>query len=373
MASSRTRRFDAGGRACQICGHSPLRHYNWLNRYVLNVIKQHGYSGPGRDAMVTLRKEVLDGMLLRRTKLGRAADLSLPSRLITIRKDLELDAFESDFYTALWTQTSSRFDAYVQSGTVLNNYAHVFDLLTRLRQAVDHPYLILHGHGASAGEEGVEVGDLPPADWHDVCGICREVAEDGVLTGCRHVFCRLCMQEFLESLGGRAIGFLRDVTAEAPADGEGRPAAAVGAAAGAGAGGEGAAKTPAKKASGGAAAAATPSGGAGGGTTPTCPTCFAPLTVNLVKAIAAGDGAGGGGGASSSPASSPTTGAPSSRAAAAAAAPASTTRHRGGILSRIPPDRLGRDFRSSTKIEALLEDLWRAQREDPGLKAIVFR
>ena len=26
--------------ACERCGHSPMRHFNWLNRFVLNPIKQ---------------------------------------------------------------------------------------------------------------------------------------------------------------------------------------------------------------------------------------------------------------------------------------------------------------------------------------------
>lgn len=33
---------------------------------------------------------------------------------------------------------------YVESGTILNNYAHIFDLLIRLRQAVNHPYLVVY-------------------------------------------------------------------------------------------------------------------------------------------------------------------------------------------------------------------------------------
>jgi hypothetical protein len=87
-------RLAPGGRACDLCGHSPLRHYNWLNRFILNPIKQFGYAGPGRDAMNTLRREVLDGLLLRRTKASRAADLTLPGRTIVMRDDLELDMFE---------------------------------------------------------------------------------------------------------------------------------------------------------------------------------------------------------------------------------------------------------------------------------------
>ena len=49
------------------------------------------------------------------------------------------------------------FGSYVESGTVLNNYAHIFDLLIRLRQAVCHPYLVVHSATApppSAAEEG---------------------------------------------------------------------------------------------------------------------------------------------------------------------------------------------------------------------------
>lgn len=35
---------------------------------------------------------------------------------------------------ALYTQSRAQFDAFVGAGTLLNNYAHIFDLLIRLRQ-----------------------------------------------------------------------------------------------------------------------------------------------------------------------------------------------------------------------------------------------
>lgn len=54
-----------------------------------------------------------------------------------LRKD-RFDEREADFYEALYTQSQAQFDAYVQTSTVLNNYAHVFSLLVRLRQ-VPHP------------------------------------------------------------------------------------------------------------------------------------------------------------------------------------------------------------------------------------------
>ena len=50
-----------------------------------------------------------------------------------LRKDA-FDDREMDFYEALYTQSQAQFGAYVELGTVLNNYAHIFDLLIRLRQ-----------------------------------------------------------------------------------------------------------------------------------------------------------------------------------------------------------------------------------------------
>ena len=42
--------FDEAGRACELCGHSPLRHYQYLQRLILNPIKQHGYGEWPGDA-----------------------------------------------------------------------------------------------------------------------------------------------------------------------------------------------------------------------------------------------------------------------------------------------------------------------------------
>lgn len=55
-------------------------------------------------------------------------------RTVTLRKD-RFDASEQDFYEALYTQSQAQFGEYITAGTVLNNYAHVFELLIRLRQA----------------------------------------------------------------------------------------------------------------------------------------------------------------------------------------------------------------------------------------------
>eukprot|EP00899_Mesostigma_viride_P021630 jgi/Mesvir1/29469/Mv23041-RA.3 len=218
--------FGLNWRKCDHCDHSPLVHFCWWNRHIANPIKKHGYAGPGRKAMLTLKNRVLDCALLRRTKEQCADDLSLPPRKITIRRD-QFDVREEDFYSAMYTQSQSQFNTFVASGTVLNNYAHIFDLLIRLRQAVNHPYLVVYAASAAtreaetagassgapspspssskgkrvAGKKGAEEADVSTqmgdvADSGD-CGLCHDPLEDRVVTVCGHAFCRMCLMDFL--------------------------------------------------------------------------------------------------------------------------------------------------------------------------------
>ena len=108
-----------------------------------------------------------------------------------------------------YTQSQVQFNAYVQAETLLNNYAHILDLLTRLRQAIDHPYLVLHS------PRGIEVDDAPPVPvGGGVCGLCYEDAVAPVTTACGHGFCRECMQNYVESLAAEARAARRNPTPE---------------------------------------------------------------------------------------------------------------------------------------------------------------
>ena len=82
-----------------------------------------------------LKYKVLDSIVLRHTKSERVADLALPPRVAFLRRDA-FDSREEDFYQALYTQSQSHLNTYITAGTLLNNYAHIFDLLTRLRQVL---------------------------------------------------------------------------------------------------------------------------------------------------------------------------------------------------------------------------------------------
>ena len=159
--------------------------------------------------MFLLKNEVLDKALLRRTKETKAADMELPPRLVRI-VPVRLHPVEEDFYSALYTQTKSSFDDYVDSGTLLNNYAHIFDLLIRMRQSVDHPYLVVHSKknadarrmmGAQRAAAG---GDAPPpeiANGSADCDLCHEPPTDRVVSACcGSAYCRACVLEYMATV-----------------------------------------------------------------------------------------------------------------------------------------------------------------------------
>eukprot|EP00940_MAST-03C_sp_MAST-3C-sp2_P001866 g1866.t1 len=189
-------------RGCTNCGCPPMRHYSYFNREILNPIKRYGYIGDGRRGMLTLKNEVLDKVMLRRTKKEKQKEMKLPPLTVEV-KTLELDDKERDFYEAIYKRTKAKFNAYVTKGTVLHNYMHIFELLSRLRQTCDHPYLVIHR------EDDDAFGSLPSksSGGGDVCGICLEDidldTEKCAVTGCKHVFHQNCMLTYAEKDSGK--------------------------------------------------------------------------------------------------------------------------------------------------------------------------
>lgn len=180
---------------CPGCAHKNVRHFCWWNKNIATPIQDSGRTGGGRGAMILLKHKILKSSLLRRTKKGRAADLALPPRIVTLRRD-SLDVIEEDYYTALYNESQAQFNTYIEAGTILNNYAHIFDLLTRLRQAVDHPYLV--EYSLSAMERKGKAVDTR----NDIkCGLCNDPEEDTVVTSCGHAFCKPCLIDFGASMG----------------------------------------------------------------------------------------------------------------------------------------------------------------------------
>lgn len=130
--------------------------------------------------MFLLKHKILKSILLRRSKKGRAADLALPLKIVTLRKD-SLDVKEEDYYTSLYNKSQAQFNTYDRAGTLMNNYAHIFELLTRLRQAVNHPYLVVYSNTALA--KTAKSGNV-----EQPCCICHEAVEDPAVSFCTTLF-----------------------------------------------------------------------------------------------------------------------------------------------------------------------------------------
>lgn len=139
-----------------------------------------------------------------------------------------------------YTQSQAQFNTYVNAGTVLNNYAHIFDILIRLRQAVVHPYLVTlndtHTHtqtytisSATSNpyqrftlqqskqepqaeeEEEADSSETEDANSSNAleqdreCLLCTEPtnSEDYIRNpACGHGFCRFCLSEYFNTITG---------------------------------------------------------------------------------------------------------------------------------------------------------------------------
>ncbi|KAF5196535.1 Dna repair protein rad16 [Thalictrum thalictroides] len=179
---------------CPNCPHKSVRHFCWWNKFVATPIQTSSSSNEGRRAMILLKHKLLKSIVLRRTKKGRASDLALPPRIVRMRRDT-LDVKEEDYYESLYNDSQLQFNTYIEAGTLMNNYAHIFDLLTRLRQAVDHPYLVIYSNSAvSRNQNNICHGE------HE-CGLCHDPAEDPVVTSCEHAFCKACLTDYAAALG----------------------------------------------------------------------------------------------------------------------------------------------------------------------------
>lgn len=268
-------------RFCAQCGHKSMSHVSFWNFMILRPIQRDGtQEGEGAAAFSRLRA-LLDNIMLRRTKLERADDMGLPPRTVEVRRDY-FNSEEEDLYRSLYSSTQRKFSTFLDQGTVLNNYSNIFTLLTRMRQMSNHPDLVLRS------SSGIRQGLVAEPEEVNVCKLCMEEAYDAIMSRCRHVFCRACIQQFLESLEGPDLMLHRDGAQE-----------------------------------------------------PDCPYCHAKLSIDLD--------------------------APALEPPQPVAQPGDPKRQ--GILTRIDLSR----WRSSTKIEALVEELTKLRElPDRSIKSLVF-
>nr|XP_016462752.1 PREDICTED: putative SWI/SNF-related matrix-associated actin-dependent regulator of chromatin subfamily A member 3-like 3 [Nicotiana tabacum] len=192
----------------------------WCNWAWWNKLIQRPYEN-GDQRALKLIKAILRPLMLRRTKDTKDKEgrpiLVLPPTDIQVIQCIKSEA-ERDFYDALFKRSKVQFDQFVAQGKVLHNYANILELLLRLRQCCNHPFLVM---SRSDTQEFADLDKLArrfletnpdsttqkaptPAYVEEVvegirngenteCPICLESADDPVLTPCAHRMCRECL------------------------------------------------------------------------------------------------------------------------------------------------------------------------------------
>ncbi|XP_028551128.1 DNA repair protein RAD5A isoform X2 [Dendrobium catenatum] len=200
-----------------------LRVEPWGNWALWNKLIQKPYE-MGDECGLKLLQTLLRPIMLRRTKLSTDRDgrpiIVLPPADVGVIY-CELTAAEKDFYEALFKRSKVKFDQFVEQGRVLHNYASILELLLRLRQCCDHPFLVMSrgdtkdfadlnklakrflkgSKGAAGGDSKaalskayiMEVVEELRKGEEGECPICLEAFEDAVLTPCAHRLCRECL------------------------------------------------------------------------------------------------------------------------------------------------------------------------------------
>ncbi|KAJ1813733.1 DNA repair protein rad16, partial [Coemansia sp. RSA 2598] len=185
--------FRNGGKYCDQCLHMYTTHFCYWNMHILKPIQQNDVTT--LESRMGFKKlgRLLDSIMLRRTKVERAQDMGLPPRIVVTRRD-KFSPDEEDFYVSLFSNYQREFETYAMHGTVLNNYANIFELITRMRLAANHPDLL-----RLKVDNDARVG----ADDSDtlVCALCNEEAEDPIVSRCKHVFCRVDAQQYVQAAG----------------------------------------------------------------------------------------------------------------------------------------------------------------------------
>ncbi|XP_052208103.1 DNA repair protein RAD5B [Diospyros lotus] len=193
----------------------------WCNWAWWSKLIQRPYEN-GDQRGLKLIKAILRPLMLRRTKEtkdkeGRPILLLPPTDVQVI--ECEQSEAEHDFYNALFKRSKVQFDQFVAQGKVLHNYANILELLLRLRQCCNHPFLVMSRNTQEYADlnklarrflesnidsatlndrvpsrayveevvEGIRKGD------NTECPICLESADDPVFTPCAHRMCRECL------------------------------------------------------------------------------------------------------------------------------------------------------------------------------------
>jgi len=191
----------------------PYGEHSWWSRVIMRPIRNRDERG------FTRLQAILETILLRRTKdqkIDNTPIVSLPPRIVNVCP-VPFSEAEENFYQALWNSSKTKFNSYIQSGKVLENYAHILELLLRLRQACDHPSLVTRNQDNNSQTPNLKmIANMLQTTSHlfpqikevvangidyadEECSICLEAIEDAVVTPCGHLFCKGCIDQHINA------------------------------------------------------------------------------------------------------------------------------------------------------------------------------
>ncbi|XP_058776697.1 ATP-dependent helicase rhp16-like [Vicia villosa] len=161
---------------CSDCSHSSGDHFNWWNKYIAKPIE----SSPSNDvcaknAMILLKHKILKDLVLRRTKIGRAADLELPPTTVSVRRDF-LDREELNYYETFYKEVEAKLNRYVGENAIRLRRREILALIVQLYKVTDHRYLVDFSQSEELSAENLACN---AADKQE-SSICHEPQEDPV-------------------------------------------------------------------------------------------------------------------------------------------------------------------------------------------------
>jgi SNF2 family DNA or RNA helicase len=211
-----------------------LRSQPWSLRVWWDKIINNPYQNGDKSALKRLRTILGDGpILLRRTKDMVDVDGNQIVTLPDCDKEivyLNFTSEEAEFYNSLYENSLIQFEGFIASSSGgAKVYASIFALLLRLRQACDHPFLVLKRHLSaekfddSMSQESflknLEKTSLVPNESAIVilgaldaqvsdennqsverkmeCPVCLDKISNPVITPCSHIFCSPCLLQSL--------------------------------------------------------------------------------------------------------------------------------------------------------------------------------